>query len=435
MARITLWFLATMAAVGLARAATLPEKDVDTTNANPQLHSADTKEQDRPPLLKLPSELFHNVVIELPIEAANSLELASELSLMSVKDQLDLYGGKVFYDLRRKLDLPDVMGLSAEVGLRTLLDGAQLEYRGLTGKFLEYIYFVVSNENSKQEYFVDHFPGLFQNDLFWELDLPPFVASWISIQLQEHDIPPNNVQHSLANLGLTSGPKYIVGVIKALFAMLKNKDDLLKEFEAMVQQVPEEPQGDQDVASTDQASAAIVGSEPDEAQVDQVVVLTDQKQKERAQALSREFRAFIDRFWLEVIGGGKKEQLCYFLSNMLAFDVIPRILGQVLESGNYDKALELARQVSQLPDFTEFVKECQANAPNYFEFIMMYATMQKLDGFEALLPDAQRDGNVDVSFLYNCFEGFEEDFSLDVWKDIFGLELPLNFSEWQVCQD
>ncbi|KAJ1984397.1 hypothetical protein H4R34_000660 [Dimargaris verticillata] len=151
--------------------------------------------------------------------------------------------------------------------------------------------------------------------------------------------------------------------------MLNNKDDLLKEFEAMVQ------------------------SEQDKLQADQNVVSTDQTEEAAALALSKKFRAFLDQFWLEVIGGGEKEQLSYYLGHMLAFSVIPRILGQVLESGkqdngNYDKALELARQISQLPHFTERFGPKSVNAPNYFEFIMLYATARELEERDTVILGA-----------------------------------------------
>ncbi|KAJ1969624.1 hypothetical protein H4R34_006145, partial [Dimargaris verticillata] len=233
--------------------------------------------------------------------------------------------------------------------------------------------------------------------------------------------------------------------------MLKIEDDLLEEFKAMVQSeqgelqdsqdvastdqapaaiagsVPDEPQENQGVVSTDQTEETIVGSVPDEPQGNQTVVLPDQKQKAAALALTKKYRAFMNWFWLEVIGGGEKKRLSYYLSNMLAFDVIPRIIGQALESGsrdnngNYGTALEIAKEISKLPDFFEFVKECKLLSPNYFEFIMLYATTRNLKNRDMLLRDARKQGNVDASFLYNCFNWPIKRSLADGWKDIFGI--------------
>ncbi|KAJ1967526.1 hypothetical protein H4R34_006380, partial [Dimargaris verticillata] len=54
---------------------------------------------------------------------------------------------------------------------------------------------------------------------------------------------------------------------------------------------------------------------------------------------------------------------------MLAFSVIPGIIGQVLESDkpdNYENALKLATQIHEMPDFKDFIKAYPENAPNYF---------------------------------------------------------------------
>ncbi|KAJ1976637.1 hypothetical protein H4R34_003903, partial [Dimargaris verticillata] len=113
-------------------------------------------------------------------------------------------------------------------------------------------------------------------------------------------------------------------------------------------------------------------------------------------------------------------RLSYYLSNMLAFNVIPRIIGQALDSdsrdnGKYNKVLELVQQISQLPDFTERFGPKSVNAPNYFEFIVLYATGQKLENREKLLPIAQKEGRVDVSFLYYCFNQLSKSFLVDGW--------------------
>ncbi|KAJ1984409.1 hypothetical protein H4R34_000672 [Dimargaris verticillata] len=384
MARISIWLLATMAGVSLVNATPMQEgKDQVTVDS---LKPGSRRSA-------LPSiEPTDVVMSQLPQEPAVS------------QDDLD----GVFNSLRQNLGLPDmkdVTGSPTKVGLRTLLDGAQVEYRAMFALVLRHFESQDNDITAASKSLDTYYPDIYQNGLSQErkppqFEYPPMFNIRYPFVIDTKDISP-----SLADLGRMSQPEYIVGVIKALFAMLKNKDDLLKEFEAMVQ------------------------SEQDELQDSQDVISTDQTEEAAALALTKKHRAFMNRFWLEVIGGGEKERLSYYLSNMLAFDVITRILGQVLESGkqnngNYDKALEIARQISQFSGFTERFGPKSVNAPNHFEFIMLYATAQKLENRDKLLRDAQELGNVDVSFLYNCFKHLSNFSPVDGWKDIFGINVP-----------
>ncbi|KAJ1980066.1 hypothetical protein H4R34_002587 [Dimargaris verticillata] len=218
------------------------------------------------------------------------------------QDDLD----NMFNDLRQNLSLlgvNDVTGSPTKVGLRTLLVGAQLEYRVMVVMFMRYIRKQPATGNRDFDSFASYFPDLFQNNFIQGQELPSFHFPSIANDIAHGAIPPKSVHHSLANLGLAPETNDIVGVIKALFAMLKNEDNLLKEFDAMVR------------------------SERGELQVDQDVVSTDQTEKAAALASTKKFHAFLDQYWLNGIGGGKEERLSYYLSNMLALSVIPRIIG------------------------------------------------------------------------------------------------------------
>ncbi|KAJ1979415.1 hypothetical protein H4R35_001522 [Dimargaris xerosporica] len=134
-------------------------------------------------------------------------------------------------------------------------------------------------------------------------------------------------------------------------------------------------------------------------------------------------RAFMNWYWLNIIGGGDVDQLRYYLRDMLAFNVIPGIISQALTSGeHHDKALEIALQISRIPVIERFAKNCRVNALNYFEFIMLYATKNELDGLDTLLPDAQQKGDVNFQFLYNCIRATESTLDLSAWETHFELQ-------------
>ncbi|KAJ1974712.1 hypothetical protein H4R35_003487 [Dimargaris xerosporica] len=127
------------------------------------------------------------------------------------------------------------------------------------------------------------------------------------------------------------------------------KPDLLANFQAIGDSVS---QGSQDVASTSQPP---------------LLLAVDPVQPQY-------FYASMHRFWFEAIGGGDVNQLRYDLSNMLVYDVILHIISQALESGKPREALNLAEQLGRIGGAKRFVKDYDVNAPNYFEFIMLYAT-------------------------------------------------------------
>ncbi|KAJ1974489.1 hypothetical protein H4R35_003587 [Dimargaris xerosporica] len=160
--------------------------------------------------------------------------------------------------------------------------------------------------------------------------MPEFAKPWSDFEFTSEEIPLSRVKHSLINLGLKSDINHIVDVITALFTIL-DSGDLLKNFETIA-----------DYMSTGTKSSKAV--------------------KATGKMLSREIRAFMDRFWFEVIGGNNVDRLRYYLRNLLALHVIPGIIGQVLESAKngddvdfakYDDALRLVELIHEIPDITQ----------------------------------------------------------------------------------
>ncbi|KAJ1974904.1 hypothetical protein H4R35_003398, partial [Dimargaris xerosporica] len=339
----------------------------------------------------------------------------------------------VFYDLRKNLNLTAMIGSPELVGLHTLLDGAQIEYRAMILNFIDYLNDLAQNVIDDDSYEDDmdaddndgdinmddddddansyerFYPELFQKYIFRELDWQSLVDQQIIEAIQDECVPPDQVRHSLANLGLTSGTKYIVKAVAELFNVL-NSHDLLNNFQAIVSLSSQELQGDLAKSATRKPLVKI------------------------GRVLSKKFRAFTNHFWLNVIGRGNVDQLRYYLRNLLAFDVIPRIIGQVLESRKHNvkafaKALELAEQFNPLvkqrgevEGGEQAIEDYGGNTPNYFEFIMLYVTLRELEGFQALLPDAQKKGGVVVDFWYKCYSTLGQNDSLSVWGDIFDLK-------------
>ncbi|KAJ1973743.1 hypothetical protein H4R35_003959 [Dimargaris xerosporica] len=179
------------------------------------------------------------------------------------------------------------------------------------------------------------------------------------------------LKHSLFSLGHNFGVERTVDVIAAFFEVLRS-DGLLKAFQAKAEQAQKEYDDSQNVEPPSQSSMA------------------------PGRVLALKYRAYVYQLWLEVVGGNDAGQLRYYLRNLLVFQMIPGIIGQVLESathGNtvdhtkYADALTLAEQIHQIPRFTEIAKAYRKNAPNYFEFIMIYATERKLEGFDGYHED------------------------------------------------
>ncbi|KAJ1981691.1 hypothetical protein H4R34_001973 [Dimargaris verticillata] len=306
-------------------------------------------------------------------------------------------GDELFTGLRKHLDLLPVQGSPTAVGLHTLIDGAQIELRRMTRSLLMHLASISWDANNQPSPVEKTFPDWFQKYTFRDQAIPQFVDPWIDVTFYTAQVSPNSVKHSLANLGQEYGINPIIAVVKALIGVV-NSPDLLVNFQTIVRTAAPVHLDEQGVDSADRTSTAI------------------------DQALPTDFRAFMLQFWLEVVGNDKTEQLHYFLSNLLAFDVIPRIIGQQLESHRHAEALTLALRISQYPDFIKMIEPFSTNAPNYFEFIVMYATERKLNRFPGLVRLAQRLGNVDVQSIFNCFAYPKPEFPWTALELMFQLE-------------
>ncbi|KAJ1981503.1 hypothetical protein H4R34_002055 [Dimargaris verticillata] len=268
--------------------------------------------------------------------------------------------------------LEDTERLPHLIGLRTLLDGAQLEFRAMARSVLKYI--AAHHSGSKNER-TDHernYPDVYLKFPFPENDIPSLVSSWANANFGLDMIPTSNVNHGLVKLGRDSGIDQLFDVIDAFFDVL-NSRHLLNNFMVIVMQVMREER-------------------------------SSQAQLVPGRVQPEEFPVFLHWFWLVYIGGGNAQQLRYFLHNLLTFTVIPHILGEVLASGKHIMALDLVERINELPGFKKFVAACQTNAPNYFEFIAMYATEQQLHGLETLMSDRRIVKYANIPLLYHCFE-------------------------------
>ncbi|KAJ1973786.1 hypothetical protein H4R35_003935 [Dimargaris xerosporica] len=229
-------------------------------------------------------------------------------------------------------------------------------------------------------------------------------------------------------------------MIEELFEVLASRD-LLTNFQAIVESALQKPKYEQDAGSTDQTS--IVDSSLQEQHSSENGETTNQTSAAADPVQLRDFYAFVHQFWLEVIGDDNAKQLRYYLSNMLVFDIIPHIIGQALESGERDKAskkaLKLAEEISQLDGIAKFAQDYSVKKPNYFEFIMLYATKRKFNDLGTLLPEAQRRGEVKIEFLINCFRGLRQQSSVADWDRILGFQPPATdgdqgFVDFEKCE-
>ncbi|KAJ1975206.1 hypothetical protein H4R34_004424 [Dimargaris verticillata] len=272
----------------------------------------------------------------------------------------------IFYNLRQRLKLPAIRGMPDFVGLHTLLDGAQLDFRKLFYDYCTYFKHSASNGQSWQDRMDLRYPDRFLAYPLRNVAMPPLTTSCRDFPLDMKPITSNKIKHGLVNLGhaspgLKPDIQHIIDVVTAFFEALGSLK-LLANFKDIVKQASKDFQDSQFLASTDPPSIT------------------------PGQLLSKEFRAFVYQFWVEVIGNNNEERLRYFLHNLLAFHVIPSIIGQVLESdksvepdepGRYDDTLELAKQIHEIPGFKLVVKSYAENAPNYFEFIMVSAILKQ----------------------------------------------------------
>ncbi|KAJ1970735.1 hypothetical protein H4R35_005690, partial [Dimargaris xerosporica] len=357
MTRIIIWLVVTVVAANLVYATPVPNGGEDTAAVNLQLQSS---------LVSLPNELLTGFILpQLPGRDLNNFAAAAKVPQLLAQDVKGRHGGELFYNLRQRLDLPVIQGSPTLVGLRTLLEGAQIEYRGMAVSFLMYLRYKNLNSFARQEVLEINYPDLFRKYPFRSLTVPPYVHRWFDTEYSILDISIYRVKHGISNLGLKSDMGHIVDVIVAFFEML-DSPDLLTNFQTVAAPISPEQQGNQGMGSTNQASMT------------------------PGQWLSKEFRAFMHRFWLDVIGGGNIEQLRYYLGNMLAFSVIPHTIARVLECGRYAVALELAKRIGQIPGFTKVASAYPRHAPNIFEFIMVYATLRRLNEYQSLVRDAHQ---------------------------------------------
>ncbi|KAJ1966998.1 hypothetical protein H4R35_006842, partial [Dimargaris xerosporica] len=107
--------------------------------------------------------------------------------------------------------------------------------------------------------------------------------------------------------------------------------------------------------------------------------------------LPENFHAFVLHFWLEVIDGNDLEQLCYFLCNVLTFNTIPWIIGQMLESRGHPEALKLAQAIGEMIGSTPAAQAYSEFKPNYFEFIVVYATARQLKNYKEVVYGTHYD--------------------------------------------
>ncbi|KAJ1982928.1 hypothetical protein H4R35_000054 [Dimargaris xerosporica] len=315
--------------------------------------------------------------------------------------------GQPFADIRQKLGLSSTQVSPNLVALYILVEGAQIELRRMTRSMLMHLSCITIGVKDKPTPVETQYPDLFQEYSFREQDIPPLVDEWIYTTFKTHQVSPARVKHSLSNLGREADVDSIIAMVEALFAMLNSKD-LLDAFKATIKLILPGQQGNQAMNSTNQASAVM-----DPAQ-------------------SQDFRPFMLWFWSEFVSGGTAKQLSYFLSNLLAFDVIPRIIGQALEARQERKALVLAHNISQSKVFTEAIEVFSPIAPNYLEFIVMYATERRLEGFPVFLADnVQAFMGPDFQRIFNCFAYPEPEFPWITLEATFGLKRPSNVKSWQ----
>ncbi|KAJ1971148.1 hypothetical protein H4R35_005439 [Dimargaris xerosporica] len=208
------------------------------------------------------------------------------------------------------------------LGLRTLLEGAQIELRSTVKKFHDYL----NSHSRRRDDFDLEYPDLFQQYPFHGLGQPDYFYPQIYANGEMHYVDWNSVKHSLGFLSRDYLVANILLVVKALFACL-NSDKLLLNFNTIIKQASAEKQGDQDLALNNRAPTT-AGSHKLE-----------------------DYRPIIYKFWLEIIGGGEIKQLRYYLTNLLTYNVTPFIMYWMLEAGKTDEVLELAQNISQLPSF------------------------------------------------------------------------------------
>ncbi|KAJ1979985.1 hypothetical protein H4R35_001301 [Dimargaris xerosporica] len=366
MARITLWLLTAMAAVSLIHATQVPVES-DSIAGDSAENTPKIDEQEGAKLFALPTEMLDHMFSIIPLPKLHLFKSTSKKSQQVVQNYIDHRNAQIFAKLRQLLDLRNLQQPPNLVGLHTLLDGAQLEYRGTTSSFLAYFYFSKLGDTGQLDNDELHFPDLFNLYRFRDLVLPEFVEPWIDVTFSQDKVSPNWVKHGLINLGRKPDVSYIVDVVEAVLEVLHGSD-LLTNFRTIAGLPAQEQQDDQSTGSDSQTLMATVPEQP------------------------MDFPTFMHRFWATIIGGNDIHKLRFFLINLLAFNVIPGIIAQTLESNKHPEALKLATRISQLPRFISAAKAFTTNAPNYFEFIVMYVIERQLNEHETIIRDVQQNG-------------------------------------------
>ncbi|KAJ1981446.1 hypothetical protein H4R34_002078, partial [Dimargaris verticillata] len=282
-----------------------------------------------------------------------------------------------------------------QTGLRILLDGAQPEFRDMVVKFNNWLHFADTIQTSEKLKYPDLFNGYEAKDA--NVELAEALTSFDYIR--PHWVELNIIKYSLFTLGEKWDTTDILDAANALFQSLESKN-LLENFK-------------------------IIGGLP----------LNNQGNDSRYQMIMKaeSFRRWgrhapIHQFWLEVICGGKVEQLRYYLTNMLVFNVIPLLISRVLHR-NQNDALDLAHEIMQLHGFTKFVqadyfKAHPGYAPNYFESIAIYAIQRNLPDstaiIHAVLHDKDGKERAAIPFLLDCHAKFRPFSRHNILQNVVG---------------
>ncbi|KAJ1971874.1 hypothetical protein H4R34_005600 [Dimargaris verticillata] len=370
MARITLWFLAAVAAANLAHATPVPMDDRNTADIGSAESSADAQRLQTianygppPPYSEIdPNDQRRPHVDTLLGESSSSTSMdqnsLGQSQFGSTSQQFNAGGQtdrsvhvtQVLTDARIKLDLPSMEGLYARVGQT-------------------------------------------RKGLHAQVDMSSAEKPSARVDL--------SIKHSLANLGLEAGVDFILDVIVALFEALES-GHLLDNFRAIADQVLSELQSKHGANSDDQAPAALDITLP------------------------INFHAVVYN-WLYEMVGEDTTKLRYYLSNLLAFQVIPRIIGQMLESDKdhtYERALDFAKRVKHVAGVKWVAEQLPEYVPNYFEFIVKYAIQRQLPrsvklvgGIYDAMDKTEQEG---VQYLYKCKRGLNDPSPWNVLDSMFG---------------
>ncbi|KAJ1971495.1 hypothetical protein H4R34_005725 [Dimargaris verticillata] len=351
MARISILLLATVVAASLANAVPMPGGNDNT--ADPELLdgielreflSAGPTAGAGLPLTRLP-----NVITKSHDNRDMVIKMREYLSLPNKRERADL------------------------AGLRTLLDGAQFEFRDMVYRFRHWI----NSDSDTQLSEKLKYPDLFQDYERKKVSKDLYDTLWYDGPYRTQLINLNEITHGLFRLGEQPDIRDVLANVEALFAALKSE------------KLPE--------------NFKFIGGLPREGEhfePDFWPQMVDDAQK------TRDYHVFLHQFWVEFVCDGNDDKLRYYLTNMLVFNVIPLIISQVLHRKKVD-ALNLAHKIMQLDGFTNFVKAARFEAhpgyaPNYFEFIMIYAMQQYPSSAEFLHKKILKVTKIDAQFIGEC---------------------------------